>query len=63
MNAVHTTLDAVLANPGQFIGELTYVNYASNRDAGMTPEAYASMFRNFPMEAYEARYQSERVAA
>lgn len=63
MNAIHTTLDAVLANPAQLVGELTYVNYATNRDVGMTPEAYASMFRNFPVEAYEARYQSERVAA
>ena len=61
MNAIHTTLDAVLENPGQFIGELTYVNYASNRDAGMTPESYASMFRNFPIDAYEARYQREQV--
>lgn len=63
MNAIHTTLNAVLANPDQFIGELTYVNYASNRDAGMTAEAYASMFRDFPLEAYEARYQREQVAA
>lgn len=62
MNAIHTTFDAVLANQGQFIGELTYVNYASNRDAGMAPEAYASMFRNFPTAAFEARYQREVAA-
>lgn len=62
MNAIHTTIETVLANPTQFVGELTYINYAYNRDLGMTPESYASMFSNFPMEAYEARYQREQDA-
>ena len=57
------TLDQALANPDRLIGELTYINYATNRDEGMTPEAYASMFRNFPIDAYEARYQREKVKA
>ena len=48
---------------GQIIEDLTYINYATNRDEGMTPEAYASMFRDFPKDAYEARYQSEQVDA
>lgn len=63
MTAKHVTLGTVLADPEHFIGELTYINYATNRDLGMTPEQYASMFRNFPMEAYEARYQREQVKA
>lgn len=58
---IPTSLGVV--TPERLVSELTYSSYAANRDAGMTPEAYASMFRDFPKAAYESRYQAERVAA
>ena len=60
-NTIPTSLGVL--TPEQVVDQLIYSSFAANRDEGMTPEAYASMFRNFPMEAYEARYQSELVAA
>lgn len=60
-NTIPTSLGVL--TPEQVVDQLIYSSFAANRDEGMTPEGYASMFRNFPIDAYEARYQSERVAA
>lgn len=51
-----------VVTPAQLVDELTYSNFAYNRDRGMSAEAYASMFRSFPTAAFEARYQREVAA-
>lgn len=47
---------------GQIVDELTYINYASNRSAGMTAKQLATLF---PVSgaAMEERYQAEEFMA
>lgn len=46
----------------KLISELTYINYALNRDAapGVTPERWKKVYGP-EVEAMEARYQAERA--
>lgn len=46
-------------SPSPIIQELTFINFAVNRDQGMTAENYGRLFRNFPVAEYEARYLAE----
>ena len=59
MSTIPTNRGAMTA--GQLIADLTYINYAVNRDASpdITPEQWATIY---PRAAeLEARYQAERA--
>jgi len=60
MNAIPTNRGAMTI--GEIIADLTYINYACNRDAAphVTPTSWKRVYGS-DVDTMEARYQTEKI--